>query len=620
VSVRYYVGLPGLGTTELTDRIWTALDLNSGAEELSANQWELIVEDPDSDLVIYPWRRLWAMDDAAPVGQQVIGMGSIADIHVRRSEVYHRSATSRAWHLTITDLNYAAHYRLFDAEDDPNRDAETDLERVAWFLGTGSAILFASATDYIDTGGGGSLAALDLLDQNGLDALRGPMDQSGRNAFILYDESKGPPDFDIPENGELQLFYAKPGAEFWASALMLTNQDDEIDPANGIFPLADDDEDAHLDPTRIYWKLKLAYDGGMAEVSDIDIAATYSGRETTVDASDLNTEAQAEARGERMLAEGSTPTLRIQWGYHCRSEHVNALLAGQTFMYRATHLGGLTELGIPDMTAEGGVRLRCMDRNVVERAPGVYYVSGSAVPVSPVVAGGVIQWDTNTEIAEEPRVPLDDPVTVGSTLIGFVATRAGADPDMSDAVMQAWDGPDLIDNAIAGTVATFLDEASARTAGDYPMAMSYDATNVDHTQWMRFINIDAQRPRGHIVEIAGIAEAPTDHDVASNQSTGGTTFVSPTVTATGPGYVVAGFSYSAAGPGDGSSAPFVMTPQAGAVTLTAGYAIGSLAPYSWFGYLRVESADDYAITLERVGTPRGPTNGYGWVVGFWPDA
>jgi hypothetical protein len=205
-------------------------------------------------------------------------------------------------------------------------------------------------------------------------------------------------------------------------------------------------------------------------------------------------------------------------------------------------------------------------------------------------------------------------------LIGFVATRAGADPDMSDAVMQAWDGPDLIDNAIAGTVATFLDEASARTAGDYPMAMSYDATNVDHTQWMRFINIDAQRPRGHIVEIAGIAEAPTDHDVASNQSTGGTTFVSPTVTATGPGYVVAGFSYSAAGPGDGSSAPFVMTPQAGAVTLTAGYAIGSLAPYSWFGYLRVESADDYAITLERVGTPRGPTNGYGWVVGFWPDA
>jgi hypothetical protein len=91
------------------------------------------------------------------------------------------------------------------------------------------------------------------------------------------------------------------------------------------------------------------------------------------------------------------------------------------------------------------------------------------------------------------------------------------------------------------------------------------------------------------------------------------------VAASGAGYIFAGMSYSASGPGDGSSAPFVMTPTAPAVTLDSGYAIGSFAPYSWFGYLRVEAAGSYAIELTRSAVPRNPTYGYGWICVFVAD-
>jgi hypothetical protein len=411
MTLRYYYMDPDANAVELTDRIWTALEWHSSAEELNAVQSEWVIEDPDSDLLLYPWRRVYVLDDDAPTDHQVIGMGSICDIHIRRSEVYPRTPTCRAWHLIITDLNYEPHRWLFEAADSPDRSAETDLARVAWYLGTDEAALLASGTDCIDASGGVNLDAIDLTTQSPADMLRGAMDQSGRNAFVLYDESKGPPDFDVPEDGELQLFYAHPSSDFWASTLTLSNDPADIDPSNGVYPLAEDDLDLHLDPTRINYRLHVSYDGGLVSVQDASIAATYGRRETTLDAPDLTDATKATARGNRMLQESSVPENRIEWGYHCQSGDVNSLLAGQSFQYRATHLGGLTDLGVPDYTTANGVRVRSMDRTVIEKSQGNYYVSGTAVPI-PVPEAVTIDCEND----------LNEPygtVTDGGTTIGY---------------------------------------------------------------------------------------------------------------------------------------------------------------------------------------------------------
>jgi hypothetical protein len=384
MTLRYFYMDPDAVAVELTDRIWTALEWHSSAEEVNAVQSEWVIEDPDSDLLLYPWRRVYVLDDEAPTDHTVIGMGSIADIHIRRSEVYPRTATCRAWHLTITDLNYEPQRWLFEEADSPDRPAETDLERVAWYLGTDEALHLGNNLDYIDTTGGVSLDALDLTTQSPADLLRGAMDQSGRNAFIGYDESKGPPDFDTADNGELFLFYGLPGSDFWTSDLTLSNDPAEIDPSNGIYPLAEDDLDLQLDPTRVNSRLHVAYDGGLVTVQDSTIADVYTRRETTLDASDLTDPTKASSRGTRMLQQGRVPENRVEWGYHCQSDDVNSLLAGQLFTYKATHLGGLEELGAPDYAA--GAQVRAMDRTVVEKSQGNYYVSGSAVPTGLVSA------------------------------------------------------------------------------------------------------------------------------------------------------------------------------------------------------------------------------------------
>lgn len=424
MAIRYYYMNPSAVAVELTSRIWTALTWHSSAEELNAVQCEWVIEDPASDLLLYPFRRVYVVDDAAPAGHTVIGMGSIIDVHIRRSEVYGRTATSRAWHLTITDLNYNATRFLLDGDDTASRPDETDLARLTWLLATNDvqASGMGDSTAFQDTTGGVALDGYNFITSSPYDVLRGMMDQSGRNAFVLYDESKGPPNFDVAALGELAIWYAHPSSNLWAASVALSNDPADINPATGTFALGEDDLDLHVDPTRIYSRLYGAYDGGLVDTgNDATIAGVYTTRETVVQMSDLKTSAKALVRANRMRAEGGSPATRIQWGYTCGVDYVNGLLAGQSFQYRATHLGGLTDLGIPDYSLFTGIQVRAMVRTVVEKAPGVYYVSGTAVPTG--VFTSLCTGGTYPETASGTYAPLNSGTTNASAV--FYYTRPG---------------------------------------------------------------------------------------------------------------------------------------------------------------------------------------------------
>lgn len=469
MSIRYFYMNPAAEPVELTDRVWTALSWNSSAEELNAVQSEWVIEDPDSDLLLYPWRRVYVLDDDAPEDHTVIGMGFIFDVEIERSEVYLRSPVNRAWRLTITDLNYMPQYPLFDAGDSPDRAIETDLERIAWYLTTAEANHFDTNTDYIDTTGGVSLDALDLTSRNPYEMVRGAMDQSGRNAFVLYDEAVGSPDFETSA-GELALFYGKVESDFWTSDIFLSNDPADIDPDNGVFPLAEDDLALRLDPTRIQWKLHVAYDGGMVAVHDDTIGDVYTRREGTVDAPDLTSSVTAAARGNRMLQAGRNPLSRIQWGYHCHADYVNALMAGQTFQYRATHLTNLEAVGAPSFGDEGGVTLRSMDRTVVEQPNGMYYVSGSAVPVAAPASCSVVRSQLAGTFVESADQGADSEPLTG------VSVAAGTGDYLAIAVMLGVQSS----TSIAGPGSN----GNLHAESPWAIATGYKTTadpNIDHT-------------------------------------------------------------------------------------------------------------------------------------------
>jgi hypothetical protein len=579
MSVRWYYMDPTPTAVELTDRIWTPLDVTSSAEELNAVQSALVVEDPDADLILWAWRRIYAVEDDAPEGQTVIWMGFIAGIEIKRSEVYVRNATARAWHLTLTDLNYLPSYPLFDAGDSPSRSEETDLERVAWYLTTQEALHFADNTDYIDVSGGIEMDEDDLLSKSPYDLLRSAMDVSGRNAFILYDESVGPPDFDASE-GELALFYATPDATFWTSDIVISNDAADIDPAGGVYPPLEEHNDFTLDPSLIYWKLHAAYDGGTVPVHDDAIATNYTARETTVYLPRIKTEARAEAAAERMLAERSVPAVVIDWGYQCKPEHVNALMAGQSFHRRATHLANLGDLGIPDFSQSAGVLVRAMDRHVIQVGPDTFNVSGTAVPVAEVsTTPSIVQYKYIPSVLAK-QIPLDDPPTPGHTLVMMVAERdhaAGADqPD--DPALGGW-----TEIAKANTEAAGL---FYRGAGMWYRVVTGDETGVTSDGDGQTYECGANGDRGFIVEIDGTYAGVFDtrDAVASTNAINCGGAVSPPSSAP---HLVIGV---AATKGDGGA----ITEDDG-VTAWVDQLTNANAPRVWMGYRQTASTD--AVTV-----------------------
>jgi hypothetical protein len=125
-------------------------------------------------------------------------------------------------------------------------------------------------------------------------------------------------------------------------------------------------------------------------------------------------------------------------------------------------------------------------------------------------------------------------------------------------------------------------------------------------------------PRGHHVALNGLAGTYSSVVTKDNQTDGGAVMTTPTVTATGAGYIVAGFSHAAAGPGDGFSVASVFAADLPAQMLTQGV---DFAPWSGMAIQRVTAAGSYTITIRRTSdTPRNSTYAWGCIAAFFPDA
>ena len=114
------------------------------------------IDDPEGVLNIVGHRRVWAIEDSAPIGQQMVFWGYTADRDVTRTSP--QVQASRKWTATIVDINSLLQRKVM-AGNDTDRPEETDVERVQWLMTTGEAGFFddtttAYVTERVETGGG----------------------------------------------------------------------------------------------------------------------------------------------------------------------------------------------------------------------------------------------------------------------------------------------------------------------------------------------------------------------------------------------------------------------------------------------------------------------------------
>ena len=588
------------GTIDITDRVQvlgeSPISVALNAEEGSVAMSRMFIDDPDGDLIVKGHHLIKVLETDADPDEQVIGVFNIGPKDVGRGGRY-SEGVGRVWEVTLADVNNHIERRI-EVGTDTKRPAETDVERIQWLLSSAELGLVTDEL-YVDTTDGVAMDAADYLGQSVKSVLDDCAQASGRNYFIWFNEAED----------AYSLWYKHAHAEEWDSPLRISNVAGDED--DDTFAPSDDDK-LTRDPGRQVSGVYLPYDGGYAYVQNLVTADEINmRRDASAPSVNVKTAAKATARANRYLAENDEEDDRITAKIVVPAAKVNQAHAGMRIQARFQHLPGYEDF----------TWCRILTRQVTQVSMATYSIEMTLSPAVAPATPGIDQHTTDVSLGTRLNVTWPDgDVLVDALLIGFLAIRANADADLSDTVPDSYVGPDPSDIIVASTDWTHEATAYARAGNEYGMVMASRVATADDTRYPRWTALGGSaRPRAHHVAVSGLAGTTDTPVTASNQSTSGSVFTSPDVTVGGSGYIFAGFSYSAAGPGDGSSAPFVMEPDAPAVTLSRGYAVGSFAPYSWFGYRRVEAAGTYSIVLNRSAVPRNPTYGFGWILVFCPD-
>src|SRR5512146_2876652 len=151
--VRWYYSVDNSTVLEITDRVRTPDEQGAGgfsvgsyAEEGSIWSGELRVDDPDGDLIMLCFRRIYAVMEAATT-RTVIGNWFITDLAVERMDP--KVLVSRRWIVSMADENSLLERRILVGSD-AVRPAETTIARIRWLLTTTELNTLDPDETYID--------------------------------------------------------------------------------------------------------------------------------------------------------------------------------------------------------------------------------------------------------------------------------------------------------------------------------------------------------------------------------------------------------------------------------------------------------------------------------------
>jgi hypothetical protein len=329
------------------------------AKEGSVGRSTLVVDDPDGILDFVGHRRLYTYEDLAVASNQVVHNGFIGGIQVSRGP--YRNGAGRIWTLALDDTNTLLNRRVMNGAD-ANRPAESDVQRLEALIGRGGNTpmtelntiddsLYFSGVDPVQ------MDAVDYRTQNvGSGYINDCAQASGKNYFVWYRESLG----------EYSFWYDFAASSNWSSLIRLSNVLSDVSAGSNTFAI-DLEQEAVLDrdPTRVASGVMLPYDGvavgsntvsGTVYVQDQNTTNTFAAIDWLAPSLNVKTQAKAEARALRYLADAATQDDLIHASVKLPASNVNDILAGMRVEAKFSHLPGY----------ETFTWMRCLSRTVTE--------------------------------------------------------------------------------------------------------------------------------------------------------------------------------------------------------------------------------------------------------------
>jgi hypothetical protein len=194
--LRWYYSVDASTVLEITDRVRKpgpsgedGLSVGSHAEEGSGWEGSINVDDELGDFVPLMHRRIYAVQDAAPSGNQVVGNWFITGLDVIRGTP--PVEASRIWQISMADENSLLSRRIMQGPDSI-RPAETDIERILWLLTTTELNTLSPDVTYIDQTGPVDMdAAPDpgFTGQKPEQIISDCSQASGKNYWVKYEEA-----------------------------------------------------------------------------------------------------------------------------------------------------------------------------------------------------------------------------------------------------------------------------------------------------------------------------------------------------------------------------------------------------------------------------------------------
>lgn len=191
MTLRWYYAVDAVTVQEWTDRVRLPLDpegvaIGVGKHAEAGSGWEgdLLVDDPDLSLPRPKGkRRIYAVQDAAPAGAQVVGNWFIEGVKVRRL-----IPRGRVYVVTMADENSLLSRRKWTGAD-ANRGIETDIARIRWALLETELNTLSPDETYIDTTDPVTLEASDLRDHSPEEMLMTMFQKSKKEHWVKYEET-----------------------------------------------------------------------------------------------------------------------------------------------------------------------------------------------------------------------------------------------------------------------------------------------------------------------------------------------------------------------------------------------------------------------------------------------
>lgn len=608
--LRWYYSVDASTILEITDRVRTpgpggddALSVGSHAEEGSGWEGSIEVDDEAGDFIPLMHRRIYAVEDSAPAGNQVIGNWFISGLDVVRGTP--PVEASRIWQISMADENSLLERRVF-VGGTSDRPAETDIARILWALTETELNTLSPDVTYIDQTGPVNLDAADYTLQKPSAIFEHCKKASGKNYWVKYEEAAavggaivsssvanptvittttahglvtgqqvaiaghsgstpsinathtvtvtGASTFTIPVNvtvggtggttstvGRYVLCYFDAASwDGYPSSISLSNVESEIDDST-VFGISDDTRLNRAGGRSPVSGIVEEYMGGYVYEQDTTVGDTYVYRDVASPSINVKTAAAATAIAERELAELATPDDEVEAEIVVDEAHLNDAMHGMSINLRATHLPPFTEeTSAPSYST--GQQMRIMRRQVRQLGPTKFGVRLWMTPMEPTFAymmSFLIQRGGSAFGADIRPRGTDDSGVTYS------------DPFTWLGGTYSWTGP-----------------------GEYPMDVAYLETGPVHTQWV-WGSFPGQglagtaRPTGYHLILSGATGPPVylgDYPTTPGYlPVTGSTFWSPTLNAPADGIMFC----LLAGTQDGDlwTGPYVVTGPSGVVTL-----------------------------------------------------